>query len=353
MNSDTVSETIPPGTLTLAQPSEFDTLRARIMFWLAFIYLLLVAGLIHRSTSTNVTDLELHVLYIGLLAMWPLFVAEGVWGVFRRDRSKPTRPVVLRAVLSAVMPPWRMAEADPRTGLVWLPRLGWQEPGKVLFKRLEKAFSGPMLLFAFLILPVLLLEYLQAERVKSDAVLSLALDLGIAFIWVAFATEFILKASTHPKPFQFAKERWLDVAIVVLPMLEFFLTKWADAAPLARLLRTGRAFSPEQIARMQRLYRLQGLARKAWHALLLIEGLARLLGQTPQKRLVKLERRIAEVEEELSELRHEADSIRSQMTTSKAEVTTNDQNQPRVESGGGTGEPSGEMLTANSRPSVP
>ncbi len=35
------------------------------------------------------------------------------------------------------------------------------------------------------------------------------------------------------------KERWIDVAIVVIPMLEF-VTKWMDLAPLARLLRLGR-----------------------------------------------------------------------------------------------------------------
>ena len=92
-------------------------------------------------------------------------------------------------------------------------------------------------------------------------------------------------------------------------MLEFILTKWVDAAPLARLLRLGRALSPDQIVRMQRLYRLQGLATKAWHALLLLEGVARLLGQTPEKRLAKVEERIAEVEEEIAELRKDADEL--------------------------------------------
>ena len=207
------------------------------------------------------------------------------------------------------MPPWRMALTDPRTGSMWVPRIGWQKPGKELFKRLEQAFAGPMVLFAFLILPVLGFEYVQSEQVRETPTLALALDLSIAVIWVAFATEFIFKASAHPKPFRFATERWLDVAIVVLPMLEFILTKWVDAAPLARLLRLGRALSPDQIARMQRLYRLQGLATKAWHALLLLEGVARLLGHTPQKRLAKVEERIAEAEEELVELRKDADEL--------------------------------------------
>jgi hypothetical protein len=344
-------DTMPPPTADAPRPTPFDTWRARMMFVLAFAYLLLVAGLVHRATSSQVTQAELDLMYVGMVALWPVFVAEAVWGVMRRDRSKPRRPVVWRAGLVILMPPWRMALTDARTGLVWVPRIGWQEPGKDLFKRLEQAFAGPMVLFALLILPVLVLEYVRAEAVHATAELALALDVSIAVIWVAFATEFVFKASAHPKPFRFAKERWLDVAIVVLPMLEFILTKWADAAPLARLLRLSRAISPEQLARMQRLYRLQGLVTKAWHALLLIEGVARLLGQTPAKRLAKLENRIAEAEEELAGMRKEAEVLRARLAA--APPTEEAQNQPDAVSGGRAGEPSGEVVTASNLPSGP
>jgi hypothetical protein len=296
-----------------AVPTPRDTLRARFMFTLAFAHLLVVAGLIHRATSKSVTVVELDVMYAGLLALWPVFVAEAIWGIRHRDRAKPGRPVFLRAVLVALMPPWRMALADPRTGLIWVPRIGWQPPGKELFKRLEVAFGGPMLLFAFLILPILILEYLRGDIVRDTAALTLALDLGIAVVWVAFATEFVFKASAHPKPFGFAQERWLDVAIVVLPMLEFVLTKWVDAAPLARLLRAGRALSPEQLARMQRLYRLQGLATKAWQAVLLLGVVNRLLGNTPEKRLAQLEEKIADLEEQLKEAKEEAEELKAKI----------------------------------------
>jgi hypothetical protein len=299
-------------------PTPRDTLRARFMFVLAFVYLLLVAGLIHRATGKTVAQIEVDVMYVGLVALWPVFVAEAVWGASRRDPAVPRRPVVLRALLVAVMPPWRMALADPRTGLVWVPRLGWQPPGKELFKRLDRAFGGPMLLFAFLILPILVLEYLRGDHVRDTVALALALDLGIAVVWMAFATEFVFKASAHPRPFEFARERWLDVAIVVLPMLEFVLTRWVDAAPLARLLRAGRALSPEQFARMQRLYRLQGLATKAWHAFLLLGGISRLIGYTPEKRLAQLEEQIADLEDQLKDARAEADALRARIAAKEA-----------------------------------
>jgi hypothetical protein len=326
------------------------------MFVLGFLFLIVMAGLLHRATTETVSLFELDVMSAGAALLWPIFIAEAAWQFHRRNRAKPRRPFIWRTILVCLMPPWRMALVDSRTGLIWMPRMGWVQPGKELFKRIELVFSGPMLLFAFLILPVLILEYVKSDEVKSNAALALVLDIGIAVIWVAFATEFVFKASAHPKPFKFAKDRWLDVAIVVLPMLEFVLWKWADAAPLARLLRLSRAISPEQLARMQRLYRLQGLATKAWHALLLFEGLARLLGQTPEKRLAKLEDRITELEEELAEVKKDAAIVRAlipscEETTEEAVASV--QNQPDAASGGRGGEPSGEMATASSLPSTP
>jgi voltage-gated potassium channel len=304
---------VSPAADAPGPPTRVETLLARVMFVLAAVHLLLIAGLIHRAPSKQVTPVELAVLYAGLAALWPVFIGEAIIGVLRRDRSKPLRPVLLRAVLVSLMPPFRMGLTDPRVGKIWLPRLGWQERGKDLYKRLDRAFSGPMILFALLILPVLGLEYLQAERVKSTPGLALALDLGIAVIWIAFATEFILDVSAAPSPLTHAKEKWLDVAIVVLPMLEFVLTKVVDAAPLARLLRLGRAISPEQIARMQQLYRLRGLMTKAWQAFLILGGMSRLLGNVDEKRLRTVEGQITTLEEELAALRKEADELRAKI----------------------------------------
>jgi hypothetical protein len=312
---DTPTPQLEPAAPPL--PTARDTLRARFMFVLAFAHLLLVGGVLHRATSDYVTAWERDAMFVGLVALWPIFATEAVWGVSRRDRSKRTRPFVLRAILVMLFPSWRMALAEPRTGLIWVPRIGWQHPGKELFKRLELAFSGPMLLFAFLILPILVLDHVSRSTVEHMPALGLAVDIGIAVVWVAFATEFVFKASAHPKPFSFAKERWLDAAIVALPMLEV-LTKWADVAPLARLLRLGRALSPEQIARMQKLYRLQGLAMKAWHAFLLLEGVSRLLGFTLEKRLAQVENRIAGLEEQLKEARDEADELRAKIAARQA-----------------------------------
>jgi hypothetical protein len=94
-------------------------------------------------------------------------------------------------------------------------------------------------------------------------------------------------------------------------MLEFVLTKWVDAAPIARLLRLGPALSPDRLARHHQLYRLRGMMGKAWQAFLLLGGLHRLFGAKPEKRIQQIEARIADLEEQIAELRQRADNLRA------------------------------------------
>jgi hypothetical protein len=162
------------------------------------------------------------------------------------------------------------------------------------------------------------MEYVNLVKTDSSPTFALALDLSIALIWVAFALEFVIKVQAAPSSPGYMKERWLDLAIVGLPTLEYVLTQWVDAAPLMRLLRLGRAIGPQQLGAMGRVYRLRGLMTKGWHAFLLLEGMARLTGNSPAKRLRKVEEQIAGLEEQIAELRTEADDLRKKMATKAA-----------------------------------
>ncbi|HET6572119.1 MAG TPA: hypothetical protein VFG68_00830 [Fimbriiglobus sp.] len=304
-----------------ASPEHVPTPEARlapVMFALAFAYLLVLAGLIHRAPQPHVNPVELELMYGALAILWPVFVIEAGAAVIRRAPAMSLRTAVLRALLVVLVPPMRMAWVHPVTDRVWLPRLGWRRPGKDLLKRLDKAFGGPMLLFAFLILPVLGMEYVNLVKTDTSPAFALVLDLSIALIWVAFALEFVVKVQAAPSALGYMKDRWLDLAIVGLPTLEFVLTRWLDAAPLLRLLRLGRALGPQQIGAMGKAYRLRGLMTKGWHAFLLLEGMSRLTGNSPAKRLRKVEEQIAELEEQIAELRAEADDLRKKIAAQPA-----------------------------------
>ena len=284
------------------------------MFWLAFLHLLLIAGVIHRARQGQATYGEVAVMGWGLLALWPIIVAETWIAVLIRDRVvRPLRPTVIRAIWITFLPPVRMGMPCPFTGQQWLPWWGWCERGKGLEDRLDRVFHKPMLIFAILILPILALEFARADDVRSSPSLGLAVHLGVAIIWVAFATEFVIKVSAAQRPFVYAKTRWVDLAIIILPLLEFALTSLAEAAPLARLLRLTRAAAPEQIARMGQVYRLRGVLVKGWRAIVVLRVVSKIVGNTPEKQLRRLEGQIADAEMSLAEMRAQADELRRQI----------------------------------------
>jgi hypothetical protein len=286
---------------------------ARAMFWLAFLDLLLLAGVLHLAPHPEVPRTELWVTAAGLAVLWPVIVIETWVAVLIRDRSvRPLRPTLVRAVAITLVPPLRMGMPCPWTGRLWLPVWGWCERGKSLEDRLDRAFHAPMLVFAVLILPVLALEYASVEEIRSSRALALVVHISVAVIWVAFATEFAVKVSASRRPFVYSRDRWLDLAIVVVPLLEFALSQLAEAAPLARLLRLTRAVAPDQLARMGQVYRLRGLVMKGWRAALVLRLVAKVTGNTPEKRLRRLEAQIAEAETALADLRAQADELRRQ-----------------------------------------
>jgi len=298
-------------------PSFWEVWSEPLMFAAAFVDLLLIAGLIHRAgVDGGGTDFEQRLISLASAVLWPMFIVEGTVAFLRRSPAVSRRRAAWRVLLVWVFPPLRLAWIHPVTNAIWLPRLGRHRPGKPLAKVLDRLFNLPMLVFAFLILPVLAVETYQPNWAKELPYFVSALDAAVAGIWVAFAFELIVKASAAPNTLKYLKERWLDVIIVGLPTLEFVFTHWVDAAPLARLLRLGRIVRPDQLQALNKAYRLRGLMMKGWQAFLLLEGIARLTGNTPAKRLSTLDARIAELEEELVETRRTADALR---TTVKSE----------------------------------
>jgi hypothetical protein len=295
---------------------------ARVMFWLAFLDLLLIAGIVHRANHPTALRTELAIMYFGHFALWPIIFLE-TWIAFAiRDRAlRPRVPTIVRSLLITIAPPMRMGMPCPFTGMIWIPRLGWCERGKILEDRLERAFHKPMLVFALLILPALIFEFMRAEEVKSNQWLALALHVSVGIIWVAFATEFIIKVSAVRRPFKYCRERWIDLAIVILPMLESVLTAWAGAAPLARLLRVSQAVAPEQLARMGQVYRLRGLLVKGWRAVLVLRVVAKLTGYTEEKQLRRLQSDIAEAEAALAILKAQAEDLRKKLDAGTASET--------------------------------
>ena len=233
-----------------------------------------------------------------IIAAWLLgFVIVGeviVQHCIQVRRQRPDEMLKWRLYLLAqvICPPLRLASPSlERQGQIWLPWIGWQTPGRKLFKRLQAAFSRPMLFFAMLILPVLLVEYGLRSQVEQHSWLQLTLHICTGLIWCAFAVEFIILFNATERKLAYVKSNWLDLAIILLPLIMILRT--------LRALQILRAAKAHQLMKLSRVYRVRGVAMKAFRALMLLEVFGRLIPVSPEKKLKRLQSEYDEKKEEL------------------------------------------------------
>ena len=92
-----------------------------------------------------------------ILVIWPIFVGEQIYYLLRSRREGEFGRKHPFWWVFCLIPPLRMCAISREEGKrIWLPRLGWQDVDRNLQRRLERAFSFPMIWIALLILPVLL-----------------------------------------------------------------------------------------------------------------------------------------------------------------------------------------------------
>lgn len=295
-----MTEATPP---VAPVPPPPDDRRGRVMFGLALVFLVLLAGLFHRHQRLDFHVVELQLLLTGLAVLWPVFVVEALWRFVRRDPRDGFWAPLGTALALSLVPPLRLGARSPfGERPLYVPFLGWRAVDADLCKELERFFSVPLIVLALMVLPLLGIEYGWAERVQQEAWLKLFLEVSEAVIWLAFAFEFVLMAAVARSRWRYCLEHWLELAIVLLPVIEFM--------PLLRVLRLGRLV---QLNKMTRVYRLRGVVTKLWRAVLLLNLLQRLSGQTPQKRLARLEELLVVKEEELEGLRREIAELRQRI----------------------------------------
>ena len=235
-----------------------------------------------------------------LVAIWPLFVLEAILRITFRDRDSSSSRSEYALLLAVLCPPLRlcMRHAD-REGNVWLPGFGWQAVNEDLRQRLERDLSVPMLIIALMILPVLLVEFAMVDQVASRVWLQVVLGVSTGLIWFAFAAEFIVMVTMADKKLRYCKQHWLDLAIILLPLISFLrsLRVVRQSGPLA--------WRVQQLTRMGRVYRLRGLAMRAFRGVLLLELVNRVLRVKPERRIRALRELLEEKEREVVRLRGE------------------------------------------------
>lgn len=281
------------------------------MFWLAIVFLVLASGVLHRVGQGFGSHFEFQIIAWALLILWPVFVVEGLLRVIFCVRQDGILRRLTYLALLILAPPLRMGSRSyADASKTWLPVWGWCLVDRHLRKRLERFFSVPMMVIAILVVPVLALEYFWAEEVRAHFAASLFLDIASSVIWMAFAAEFILMISVADKKLRYCLQNWMDLAIVLLPLLDFL--------PLLRMLRLTRMLELQQVTRLGRLYRLRGLLLKLWRAILLFDVLYRLIGNVKERRLQRLRELLAAKKDEIADLVKEIEDQERELATAKA-----------------------------------
>lgn len=253
-----------------------------------------------------------------LLALWCVFIAEQLTLFVLVGSDDSYFHLYPLGWVSCIIPPLRMCMRQ-RTDVdrVWLPRVHWQVVDRRLQRDLEKVFSVPMIWIALLILPVFGVQLYFKDNIVNHPALQVFSHVGTGLIWFAFATEFIVMASVADKKLVYCKKHWLDLLIILLPLVYFL-----RSARLLRATKLAKIGKLQQLSRVARVYRLRGVAMRALRALMLLEVIHRLLRTKPEKRIAKLEEQYSEKVRELEFLREEIDKLQAQILPDESEAKT-------------------------------
>jgi hypothetical protein len=270
-----------------------------------------------QSQAARYSDWLVRIL--GLI--WLVIIAEQAAYLALADNWTQYRSHHPYALAVCLIPPLRLcAQHREAGGMIWFPGLGWQQATPALQRDLERRTSVPMIGIALLILPVLGLQMVYGSELAFHPKLRIALHIGTGLIWFAFAAEFLVMVSVTDKKLRYCKKHWLDIVIILLPLISF-LRSWK----LLRATKLIKYSKLQQLSKIIRVYRLRGVSMRALRALLVLEVIHRLLPR-PERKLAKLRELYAEKEAELAMLRDEIDKLEQFRSASeKQPVVATDQ----------------------------
>ena len=286
----------------LQQLKQLDDRLAPIMFGLSLAFLSLLAAIFHVTQIWVSTEyLRLAVSAIGL--MYLVFLVElTTFFVLGAD----LRPMHFLACLFPFM---RFACSDHAgQNRIWLPFWGWRERTRDFSDRLQRFFSGPMIVIALVVLPLMAVEFFWSQQVQASAFWSFVISIVTGMIWFAFTFEFVLLVSSVEKKLQYCIRHWLDLLVILLPV-----TAVMRAVRLTQLMRL------QKVTRTVRLFRVRGLAMRAWRAVLALDLLSVLLLMSPENQLDSLERKLSEQKREVASLESRIQKLRQKIEEKKAE----------------------------------
>ena len=117
---------------------------------------------------------------------------------------------------------------------------------------------------------------------------------------MAFVFEFVVMFSVVEKRLRYCKQNWIDLAVVLLPLVNFM-----GAARLSRLVKL------KQLSRTAKIYRMRGLILRSWRAIVALDVIDTLLRRDSEQRMEKLQNQIDEKQQEIEQLKIQMQRLES------------------------------------------
>lgn len=284
-----------------------DELLAIPMFCATVLFLaffaLTVQEFLTREAHQSATRLQLFLWLT--LGTYPLFWAEAAWHFWIGSARR------WATLIDCVIPPLRLARRDLQSGTrMWLPGLGWRHIDDHLQYDVERALSGPMIIVALMILPLLAIDFMWTDQLERHRWLQIVVETGYSITWLAFTMEFIVMFSIVKKKFLYVKQHWVDLLIVCLPLVAFL-----------RIFRLSHLVRLQQVTHVSRVYRVRGLALRVWRGMLAMDVISRLMRVSPEERIATLRQMIAEKQHEIERLEREIQEWEAKQAASSETAT--------------------------------
>ncbi len=297
--------------------------RANFMFRVAVASLMIIGLMAGHGISGDANKVMFGWwLGIPLMALWLIIILEGLLGMATTHDHHLAS--FKRFLLVVLCPPFRAAfsPAYPNR-FIWLPKHDWVSVGKLNYERAELGMAIPMLAVTLLVLPLLGIELFLASWLEQHLWAAVIVHALTAFVWFAFALEFIIMLALSEKKLVYCKLHWVNIAIIVLPLIAFL-----------RIIRIFRFFRLGKASKLIRAYRMRGVVARTMRLAMVFNLIDRLLERNPEKYLLSLEEKVSEKKAEIEALEEKMEEVRQRMAEKKelekaaAEAPGNQDGQP-------------------------
>ncbi|MFC4872320.1 hypothetical protein [Negadavirga shengliensis] len=264
---------------------QYEKIATPLFFYVSLFMLIIIAAIVnaisldHEGFFSPFQSQLAKIYWIG----WFFYLADflAIIVLARKTSEQLASSEFIARALVLIFPPIRLASRHiQQPELVWIPYYRWSKANEGLLKHIKEKFSIPMIVIALLIIPVLVIEWKFYDEVSSflQADLSFILDMVQAFIWLAFAFEFILMISISNEKIHYTQLNWIDVLIILLPFISF--------------VRTMRIIKIARLSQLARGYKLRALLMKARQGLIFASFFRRILSIKPDFQIKKLKKKL-------------------------------------------------------------